>query len=102
MSAMSQMSLVLHSVSQTVPALMEKWSAEQLPALVSDFTINCTFECTFTCVSPCLSLFFLLSAIVSHSLCLSLSFILCVFSQWTVAGAAGPSGALAVGRVMLV
>lgn len=54
-------SLVLYCVSQTVPALMEKWNVEQLLVLVSGlfFSLNCSSECTFrACVYFQVSFFF--------------------------------------------
>lgn len=89
-------------MSSSAPALMEKWSVEQLPALVSNFTVECSFGCTFI-ISPLpLSLFLdgIFSLIVSFFLHLY-PVCMCV-CQWTVAGAAGHSGALAVEHVMLV
>lgn len=94
---LNQMPPVLRCVSSTVRALMEKWCAEQLTALVSGFTSHYSFKCTFTCVPLC----FLLSLSPILSLSFSVFNPVCV-SQWTVAGAAGPSGVLAVERVMLV
>lgn len=102
---LNQMPPVLRCVSSTVRALMEKWSVEQLTALVSGFTSHYSFKCTFTCVPPCFLLSMSLSFCPQWFPILSLSFSVfnpvCV-SQWTVAGAAGPSGVLAVERVMLV
>lgn len=86
-------------VSPSALALMEKWSVEQLPALVSDLTVECSFGCTFI-ISPSLLLSILKYLILSYCLFLSLSCV-CV-SQWTVAGAAGRSGALAVEHVTSV
>lgn len=59
---------------------MEKWSAEQLPALVSGITINCSDNYFFT---PSLSLAvhksFVFPSFVSRSLCLFPYFTLCLF-----------------------
>lgn len=64
---------------------MERWSADLLLALVSGLTVNCHFYVfMFPDVVPCFFVVFLL------------------FPQWTVVGAAGPSGAHAVGPVMSV
>lgn len=82
---------------------MEKWSAEQLLALVSDYTINCSYEHLLfhsLPVSCCPQVFCFSFICLPFSLSFSVFFSVCV-SQWTVAGAAGPSGALAVEHVML-
>lgn len=79
---------------------MEKWSAEQLPALVSGFSINCSLLFHSLPVYCCLQVFSTLLICLSFSLSFSVFYSVCV-SQWTVAGAAGPRGALAVEHVML-
>lgn len=66
---------------ETAPALMEKWSVAQGPALVSSCISH--LQC-FSCLP------FSSPAIVLR-----------VFLQWTVAGAAGPSGAPVVGPATL-
>lgn len=79
---------------------MEKWSAEQLHAPVSGSLL---LEVLNAYLVNSLSLAslgsYISSSFFGHSLCLN--FVLCV-SQWTVAGAAGLSGAPAVEHVMLV